>query len=452
MTFSRASISLACVLCLAGTVHAQVSRFPEFDPNVRTAWLNDQQPLRSPMLEDGGYSSARPALRTPTVNTARAPESVKSPDPAPPPRASQPNAYESAAAGGWGDECASYLPSCCGCCNTHWYAYVGGLTMGRDMPNHFWTTFDQTNQAHQLRYFPGADWGGGVDTRIGYWFGCGCCNDPCKGSCSSCGPNGRFGIEAVYYGMWGMDGQTSIVDNTNQLGTVQNDGFVGFVNPDDASLWFDNAHAVRLYRNDEFHNVEINFLWVPCCDSCSRFQMTALAGVRFFRFSEGLEWDQFANPANLPAGASDEAITNVQVQNNLVGFQIGAYMNYRVCNSIGIFAVPKIGIYGNHISGRNSMALADGTQATFDASGDALNFHNSSNVFSMLGSIDVGVNWAFAPNWSLIGGYRVVAASGIALGDNQVPQFFADEAGWRTINTNGNLILHGAFAGIECRF
>ena len=65
---------------------------------------------------------------------------------------------------------------------------------------------------------------------------------------------------------------------------------------------------------------------------------------------------------------------------------------------------------------------------------------------------DVGVNWAFAPNWSLVGGYRVVAASGIALGDNQIPQFFADEAGWKEVKTNGNLILHGAFAGIEARF
>ncbi len=442
---------MAGVLCLAGTVQAQVSRFPEFDPNVRTAWLNDQQPMRSPMLEDNSPSyNYRPALKTPTVNTARAQETVKTPDPNPAP--TPPNSYEQAATGGWGDDCSSCLPSCCSCsCNNHWYAYVGGLTMGRDMPNKFWTTFDQNNAANQLLYFPGADWGGGVDTRIGYWFGCGCCGDPCN-SCGSCGPSGRCGIEAVYYGMWGLDGQASIVDPNNQLGTVQNDGFVGFANANDASLWFDNAHAVRLFRNDEFHNVEINFMYLPCCDSCSRFQLTALAGVRFFRFTEGLEWDQFADPANVPVGFSDEAITHVDVQNNLVGFQIGAYMNYRVCNSVYVFAAPKIGIFGNHINAHNSMALADGTPATFDANGDVLNFHNSRNVFSMLGSIDVGVNWAFAPNWSLVGGYRVVALTGVALGDNQIPQFFADEAGWKNVNTNGSLILHGAFAGIECRF
>ncbi len=87
MTFSRAWIPLACVLCFAGTVHAQVNRFPEFDPNLRTAWLNDQQPMRSPMLEDSGSNwSSRPAVRTPTVNTARSQETVKTPDPTPAPR------------------------------------------------------------------------------------------------------------------------------------------------------------------------------------------------------------------------------------------------------------------------------------------------------------------------------------------------------------------------------
>jgi Putative beta barrel porin-7 (BBP7) len=449
MTFCRAWISMAGVLFLASTVQAQVSRFPEFDPNFRTAWLNDQQPMRSPMLEDSGpTSNYRPGLRTPAVTTAKSQETVQTPEPAPWRALS--NGYEQAAAGGWCDDCSNCIPSCYGCCN-HWYAYVGGLAMGRDTPNKTWTTFDQTNLANQLVAFPGANWGGGVDTRIGYWFGCGSCGDPCN-SCSSCGPGGRFGIEAVYYGVWGLDGQSGITDPTNQLGTVQNDGLVGFVNPDDASLWFDNAHRVRLTRDDEFHNVEINFMYLPCCDSCSRFQMTALAGVRFFRFSEGLEWDQFADPANVPVGFSDEAITKVDVQNNLVGFQIGAYMNYRVCNSVCLFAAPKIGIFGNHINAHNSMALADGTQATLDANGDVLSFHNVKDVFSMMGSIDVGVNWAFAPNWSFVGGYRVVAVTGVALGDNQVPQFFADEAGWKNINTNGSLILHGAFAGVQCRF
>jgi hypothetical protein len=339
------------------------------------------------------------------------------------------------------------LPSCCN--SSNWFAYVGGLTMGRDMPNHFYTTFDATNPANQLLYYPGADWGGGVDTRIGYWFGCGC-NNGCN-SCCSCGP--RFGIEAIYWGVWGLDGQSSIYDPTNSLSTVMDDGLVSF-NGTPASDFFDNSRSHELSRNDEFHNLELNFLMMPV--SGGRFQMTALAGVRFFRFNEGLQFGALAGSA--PVGATfasdpaDAAYLNTSVQNNLIGFQIGSYLNYQVNDRLSVFAVPKIGIYGNHITGHNELIGGDGTVATFDGNGDALNFHNTANVFSMLGSIDVGVNWAFTQHWSFIGGYRVVAATGMALGDNQVPQFFADEAGWQHINTNGSLILHGAFAGLECRF
>jgi hypothetical protein len=69
-----------------------------------------------------------------------------------------------------------------------------------------------------------------------------------------------------------------------------------------------------------------------------------------------------------------------------------------------------------------------------------------------MGSIDVGFNWALNRTWSWIGGYRAVLVTDLALGDNQIPQFFADEAGWQNINSNGDLILHGAFTGLEARF
>src|SRR5690606_2166152 len=105
--------------------------------------------------------------------------------------------------------------------------YVGGLTMGRNTPNRFWTTYEAGNNPNQLMYFPGADWGGGVDTRIGYWFGCGC-GDPCN-PCGSCG--GRAGIEAIYWGVWGLDGQSSLYDPSDSLSTPIDLGLVYFDNP-----------------------------------------------------------------------------------------------------------------------------------------------------------------------------------------------------------------------------
>jgi hypothetical protein len=121
-------------------------------------------------------------------------------------------------------------------------------------------------------------------------------------------------------------------------------------------------------------------------------------------------------------------------------------------NRFSIFAIPKIGIYGNHASAHSSLYRGDGVAATFVESGNRFDIRGSADSFAVLASIDVGFNWQFHNNWGIIGGYRVVGVSGIALADDQIPAFLAAESDWRAIDIGGDLILHGAFAGIEARF
>jgi hypothetical protein len=49
-------------------------------------------------------------------------------------------------------------------------------------------------------------------------------------------------------------------------------------------------------------------------------------------------------------------------------------------------------------------------------------------------------------------GYRVLAATGIGLADNQIPPYLNDIPTIQDIDRNGSLILHGAFAGLTYRF
>ena len=136
----------------------------------------------------------------------------------------------------------------------------------------------------------------------------------------------------------------------------------------------------------------------------SRLQITGLMGVRFFRFSEGLDWGQLAGtaPAALRFGdnPADEAFVNVDVQNNLVGFQLGAYMNWQVCRNVSIFAAPKIGIFGNHINGAQQHGHGRWHRGNFRQSTGLRRCvelpHLRRDVFSVLGSIDVGINWAIS--------------------------------------------------------
>ena len=70
----------------------------------------------------------------------------------------------------------------------------------------------------------------------------------------------------------------------------------------------------------------------------------------------------------------------------------------------------------------------------------------------MMGQIDMGVGYDITCNCSLIVGYRAVGITGLALADDQVPAFLAAEGDWTDIESNGSMILHGGFAGLEFRY
>ena len=71
---------------------------------------------------------------------------------------------------------------------------------------------------------------------------------------------------------------------------------------------------------------------------------------------------------------------------------------------------------------------------------------------SVLSQIDVGLDWQITQCLSARLGYRVVAATGIGLADNQIPPYLNDIPAIQDIDRNGNLLLHGAFAGVTYCF
>jgi hypothetical protein len=62
------------------------------------------------------------------------------------------------------------------------------------------------------------------------------------------------------------------------------------------------------------------------------------------------------------------------------------------------------------------------------------------------------VDWQFHERWSAFLGYRLLVATGIGLADHQLTPYVVDIPELADIDTNGTLILHGAFAGLTCRF
>ena len=68
-----------------------------------------------------------------------------------------------------------------------------------------------------------------------------------------------------------------------------------------------------------------------------------------------------------------------------------------------------------------------------------------------LGELRAGVGYKLSCRFRVVGGYRVVAASGVALPLDQIAygRQFASPTVFDNINNNGQLVLHGAYAGLE---
>ncbi len=334
-------------------------------------------------------------------------------------------------------DCLNPAADCCtdlSCCDSApvWFASVSGLVMGRDRPNKLWTTYETGNNPNQLMYTPNANWTGGGEVRLGRCFGC------------------YHGIEAVYWGLGTMSGESAYAGTQVPSGSVSTPLNVSdpavLLGGNTLNQFFDNAEEHRIRRWDQWQNVELNFLNGPLMTGpYGRFQFTYLMGVRFLRFQDGLIFgsvqDGFQFGAN---GGANEAYIQSSVTNNLVGFQLGGRADYFITPRFSVFAAPKVGIYGNDMNVQGRIYTGDGLVG-MDVTGSKVGF-------SMMGQLDVGMNYQFSPRWSVFGGYRAIAISRVALADNQIPFYVGAADEWTDVNANGDVILHGGFAGLQYRF
>jgi hypothetical protein len=328
-----------------------------------------------------------------------------------------------------GPSCAS---GACGAnygCGCGWQVYAGAVYMGRDSANKKWTTYETGNNPNQLMYYPDSDWGGGVDVSVTKFFGC---------DCSS-------GIQGVYYG-FGSDGYNSLYSANNMLSTPIDVGLVNYGGVPAVNL-YDNAQRHTVCRDDDFQNVEINYikylLGNPCnaggC-GCSPYNVAFITGFRYIRFEDNIGFMSFQS--NNTCVTLENGVTN-----QLFGWQIGALFTHNCSDRFSWFASPKVGIYGNQVDSYARSYNHAGQLGTFDATGNAFNLCDTKTDVAMVGSLDLGVNYRVGCHWSLTAGYRAVGIAGLALADDQVPAYLAAEGDWNDIESSGATIFHGAFFG-----
>lgn len=353
-----------------------------------------------------------------------------------------------------------------------WFGGVRGLYMGlRDGDDMGFSYDDVAFEPQLLRTDEiDMDWSGGVEARIGRWFNC-----------------GRNGLELIYWGVYPDAEQAHLYANqmvgnlahTFSFNSLSYDAGLG-AGVEAVNDYFQPAQAHRLTRDWEFHNLEVNLLTLRNAyhggcgvngagcgpslggvglghwDGCRpRLNLSWLAGFRFFRFDEDL---QFAsdNGDGVFDGGLDEMYYDIDVENNLYGFQLGGDAEFYLTRRISLLGGTKFGVYGNHMRQRQSVGGAAGNAFVNDPAspnfGAEYDINSSEDAVAFLGELTAGGAFYLTDNLRLTGGYRVVAASGVARATEQIPYNFDDILGANDPNNNGTMILHGAFGGVEFNY
>jgi hypothetical protein len=258
-------------------------------------------------------------------------------------------------------------------------------------------------------------------------------------------------------------------DVSGQLATTPTFNNLNFGLNNVANDYTLGAQSYRLRTSWQAQNVELNLIRFglggacassPCCGpygigsavrgGAPGLCLSGTVGARFLRFD-----DSFLFASSQAGDFTDLGqITryNVDVENYLIGGQLGARADYYSASRWSLFGAIKFGIYGNYMTGSQYVADGLGNYATINNgpnSGMAWNIKGHKDDVSFLGEVRLGGAYQISQHWRAVASYRAVAVTGIALSTNQVPDNFGDYYGARSIDSNGSLILHGVQMGAE---
>jgi hypothetical protein len=278
----------------------------------------------------------------------------------------------------------------------------------------------------------------GGQFEVGYWF------------------SPSWGISATYWGAWGPD-QTTTVDAANlgggNLNTVFDFGALN-IGATNVNTLFDGAQRHALTRSYDLNNVEISLVQGSYYNNSGSFGVGFLAGARWFQYGESFLYQSSDADLALNTGV-DDVNYFTRTTNDLIGFQVGARVNYQPWQRLRFFAAPKFGIYNNQINLDSTISGPGGVAVVGPGNvfaGQAYDIHSSVNDVAFLGEIGVGADINITQYWALTVGYRAVTATGIAQPFEQIPQNFAGLNDAADINRNGSVLIHGAYAGVSYNY
>jgi len=261
------------------------------------------------------------------------------------------------------------------------------------------------------------------------------------------------GLELRYWGLIPSERETTIFGPGLDTYLVGFGDYLIGPGPNNLQDYYNNADSNRIYRNNEFHNVEVNALrnggsYTTRGGRTGNFEL--LGGFRWLYFNEDFRYSAF-NAGAVPTRVNYD----LAARNNLLGFQLGGRNEVCLTDRISLVSGTRFGLFNNNIRSRQSISNEFGVFAS-PAGGapgvDDYNYSSRKNELAALGELEAGVAYQFAQRARLNVGYRVLGISGVALAPSQIPRNFSNPAEINRINSKDSLILGGAYAGMDFCF
>ncbi|TWU46295.1 hypothetical protein Poly51_56910 [Rubripirellula tenax] len=178
-----------------------------------------------------------------------------------------------------------------------------------------------------------------------------------------------------------------------------------------------------------------------------RVRVMTSHGFRWFQINDSIETAY--NVDGAPGYQVGDIYDNVDVENNLFGYQFGGRLTYCLGSRLDLNIGGKFGVYGNRAELKHRLGTEDQI-AYLTASGtDDINTTSTDTVLSTLGELDLGLGYRISNAWTIRGGYRVMGITGVASSVDNYPDYYSSVAASGQVHADDSYLLHGAYVGAE---
>lgn len=204
-----------------------------------------------------------------------------------------------------------------------------------------------------------------------------------------------------------------------------------------------SATAVPAIRDVSFQGLLVR----PCN---GRVRIVNSHGLWWFQAKDSMEFAY--NIDGTQGYQNDDIYENIDVENNLYGYQFGSMWSYCLTCRLNLTVGGKIGLYANdaelkhRVGMKTELACIDGNPT------DDIYTESSDTSLATLGELDFGLGYCLGCAWTIRGGYRMIGVGGVPTAIDSIPSSYTTLEATGKVYANDSYVLHGGYFGLECNW